>query len=321
MIPIKNSNGFGSVIKIKDRPLRKPWKAVVTVGWEVKGDREVQKKKCIGYYATKTEGMAALTDYHRGGIPVGSATVQEVYDKWFAENTWSEATETAYKSAFKHMDKISKRPLKDIRTADLERILDKVSEGMRHTVKQVMKGIYNYAMRHEIVQKDYSALIKTYKKTATTALKKPFTADEINKLWNDGSPIANSVLVAIYSGWRWNELMSFEVDGDCMVGGSKTKAGKNRMVPIHHKIKPLLDDMYRTASYDEYRKQFDALMHKYKMEHTPHETRHTTATLLYGQDEHLVKLIMGHAEKDITKKVYTHNTIEQLKCIIECIKV
>lgn len=291
------------------------------MGWELKDDKAVQKKRCIGYYATKTEGMAALADYHRGLVPDDTATVQEVYDRWCAENTWSESTERAYSAAFAKLQGIASRQLKSLKTADLERILDSDSEGSRNTTKAVMKGIYKYAMRHEIVDKDYSRLIRTYKNTTPKAEKVPFSAEEINLLWQDGSPIAHSVLVGIYSGWRWNELMSFEIEGDNMVGGSKTEAGKGRLVPIHHKIKPIIDDMYRTPSYDEFRKHFDKLMHKYKMSHTPHETRHTTATLLYGQDEHLVKLILGHSEKDLTKKVYTHNTIEQLRRVIESISV
>lgn len=317
---MKAENGYGTVYKIKNRPLRKPWKAVVTVGWELKDDKAVQRKRCIGYFATKTEGIAALADYHRNGCDDNS-TVKEVYEAWKAESTWSDATERAYTSAFTHLQGIEKRTLKSLRTSDLEAILDKSSEGVRNTVKALMKGIYKYAMRHEIVQKDYSSLIRTYRRTSQKVEKKPFTPEEIKKLWADGSEIANSVLVAIYSGWRWNELMSFTIDGDCMVGGSKTEAGKNRIVPIHHKIVPIVDKMYRTPSYDQYRKEFDKLMRKHKMVHVPHETRHTTATLLYGQDEHLVKLILGHSEKDITKGTYTHNTIEQLRKVIESISV
>lgn len=318
---MKNPNSFGSVFKVKNRPLRKPWKAVVTVGWKTDGDKEKQIKKCIGYFETKEDGLIALADYHRNGLPPESSTVREVFDKWFDENEWSKSTVTAYKAAFTHLGGIANRPLKDLRVGDLERILDNVSDGMRNTVKAVMKGIYKYAMRHEIVQKDYSSLIRTYRKTTASAEKRPFTAEEIQLLWNDGSDIANSVLVGIYSGWRWNELMTFRVEGNVMIGGSKTEAGKGRIVPIHHKIAPIIDKMYKTPSYDQFRKEFDQLMHKYGMTHTPHETRHTTATLLYGQDEHLVKLILGHAEKDLTKKVYTHNTIEQLRYTIECINV
>lgn len=319
---MKSENGFGTVFKIKNRPLRKPWKAVVTVGWEIKGEKAVQRKRCIGYYATKTEGIAALADYHRNGCG-DSSTVKEVYEAWYKENAegWSEATERSYKSAYKHLKGIESKPLKSLRVDDLERVLDKCGESIRKVVKVVMQGLYSYAMRHEIVQKDYSSLIKTYRTTKEKAEKKPFTNEEIRTLWKDGSAIANSVLVAIYSGWRWNELMSFRVEDGCMIGGSKTKAGKNRIVPIHHKIVTLIDKMYRTPSYDQFRKAFDFLMVKYGMEHLPHETRHTTATLLYGQDEHLVKLILGHSEGDITKGTYTHNTVDQLRAVIESIDV
>ena len=319
---MKSPNGYGTVFKVKDRPLRKPWKAMVTVGWELRDDKVIQKKKCIGYYSTKEEGLMALADYHRNGCDDNS-TVKEVYDAWYKENQdrWSESTERTYASAYTHLRGIEHKPLKTLRVGDLERILDGCGESIRKIVRVVMQGIYSYAMRHEIVQKDYSSLIKTYHTTEEKKEKKPFTAEEIQTLWKDGSDIANSVLVAIYSGWRWNELMSFTIEDDCMVGGSKTKAGKNRIVPIHHKIVPIIDKMYRTPSYDNFRREFDQLMDKYRMSHTPHETRHTTATLLYGQDEHLVKLILGHAEKDITRGTYTHNTIMQLRAVIESIKV
>ena len=318
---MKNPNSFGSVFKVKNRPLRKPWKAVVTVGWKKDGSKEKQIKKCIGYFETKEDGLIALADYHRNGLPSESSTVREVFDRWFDENEWSKSTVTAYKAAFTHLGGIANRPLKDLRVGDLEKILDGVGTSTRNHVKIVLKGIYSYAMRHEIVSKDYSSLVKTYRSTEVKKEKVPFTKEEIQTLWKDGSAIANSVLVAIYSGWRWNELMSFNIEDDCMVGGSKTKAGKDRIVPIHHKIAPIIDKMYRTPSYDHFRKAFDVLMRKHGMSHYPHETRHTTATLLYGQDEHLVKLILGHAEKDLTKKVYTHNTIEQLREVIESIDV
>lgn len=317
---MKNPNGYGSVIRIKDRPLRKPWKAIVTLGWKIDGSKEKQIKKCIGYFETKEDGLIALADYHRNGCDDNS-TVKEVYEAWKAESTWSDATERAYKAAYGHLKGIEAKPLKTLRVDDLEKILDGVGASTRNHVKIVLKGIYSYAMRHEIVSKDYSSLVKRYRSTEVKKEKVPFTKDEIQTLWKDGSTIANSVLVAIYSGWRWNELMSFTIDGDCMVGGSKTEAGKNRIVPIHHKIVPIVDKMYRTPSYDQFRKEFDKLMRKHKMVHVPHETRHTTATLLYGQDEHLVKLILGHSEKDITKGTYTHNTIEQLRKVIETISV
>lgn len=51
------------------------------------------------------------------------------------------------------------------------------------------------------------------------------------------------------------------------------------------------------------------------MRHTPHETRHTFITQAkYCQvNEYILKLIIGHEIRDVTKRVYTHRNIEELK--------
>ena len=51
-----------------------------------------------------------------------------------------------------------------------------------------------------------------------------------------------------------------------------------------------------------------------KLDHIPHDTRHTFATLAdrCKMDDLCLKLIMGHTVSDITKGVYTHKTNEEL---------
>ena len=72
-------------------------------------------------------------------------------------------------------------------------------------------------------------------------------------------------------------------------------------------------------TYDKYRHRFDKVIERLGMNHSPHETRHTfiTKAKTYRMDEYILKLIVGHAIEDITEKVYTHRTIEQLKKEIE----
>ena len=55
-------------------------------------------------------------------------------------------------------------------------------------------------------------------------------------------------------------------------------------------------------------------MTKLKMSHLPHDCRHTTATLLdnAGVDRTIIKRILGHTSNDVTERVYTHKTPEQL---------
>ncbi len=124
-----------------------------------------------------------------------------------------------------------------------------------------------------------------------------------------------------------------------MKGGLKTAAGKNRIVPIHSLIKPLIENRVQEAAtlhseylfndmngqqgthmtYNKYRNRFKKAMDRLKMHHSPHETRHTFTTKAKSchVDEYVLKLILGHAIEDITEKVYTHRTIEQLKAEIE----
>ena len=56
--------------------------------------------------------------------------------------------------------------------------------------------------------------------------------------------------------------------------------------------------------------------------HTPHDCRHTFATMLSnaGANPVSIKRLMGHSSgNDVTEKIYTHKDIEQLRKAIEMI--
>ena len=67
--------------------------------------------------------------------------------------------------------------------------------------------------------------------------------------------------------------------------------------------------------YSNYRREkFDNIMEKLRMDHRPHDTRHTFASLMdsAGANKLCIKRIMGHSSPDITDNVYTHKTIQEL---------
>ena len=114
---------------------------------------------------------------------------------------------------------------------------------------------------------------------------------------------------------------------DCyMTGGLKTKAGKNRVIPISNKIMPFVRNRYnpdntylielagKPITYKKYRQLFDNIMQSLNMKHLPHDGRHTFASMAdtSGLNKVAVKRIMGHSSKDITEKVYTHKEIREL---------
>lgn len=54
------------------------------------------------------------------------------------------------------------------------------------------------------------------------------------------------------------------------------------------------------------------LMKELRMNHLPHDCRHTTTMLDNANiDRTMVKLILGHSSSDITECAYTHKTLEQ----------
>ena len=118
-----------------------------------------------------------------------------------------------------------------------------------------------------------------------------------------------------------------------MTGGIKTAAGKNRVVPIHHAILPLIQHRLSLhgvlmKSVQVYRKEMDAALSLLGLsgnpKHTPHDARHTFSRLCekYGVRENDRKRMMGHSfGNDITNGIYGHRELEDLKAEIEKIKV
>ena len=111
-----------------------------------------------------------------------------------------------------------------------------------------------------------------------------FTHDEIKFLYSkaDDEIMATHLLILIYTGMRINEYLSLELkDYDVkeftIRTGSKTEAGKNRLIPIHSKIRSLLykvlNEEENKISYAIFRNQFTKYLKKYDElgEHTIHD--------------------------------------------------
>lgn len=354
--PTKLPNGYGTICKMPGRRSR-PFRVMKTEKWVL--DSVTYKSKqirfTIGYYSTREEAMIALANYNANpyDIKAESITFSEVYEKWSKNyfpslsNPSSIRTITA---AYAHCNDLYSLRMKDIRASHLEgAILNaQVGDSTKSRMKSLFNMMYKYAVAHDIVDKDYASVMFTNgnpikKEPLKEAV--PFSQEEILLLWDNYSAInfADMVLVGIYSGWRPQELAilkikDIDLENDTMLGGLKTDAGKNRIVPIHPLIKPLIENRMKEAAslhseylfndsngqqgihitYDKYRNRFEKVMKCLKLKHRPHETRHTfiTKAKACNVDEYTLKLIVGHAIVDITEKVYTHRTIEQLKAEI-----
>lgn len=346
---MKLPNGFGSVYKLKDKPRRKPWMAIRTMRWDIDEEKRTsrQVRKVIGYYATKQEAITALTHYNENPYDLDSRTLtfSDVYEKWTASYfpTIGASSTRTITAAYRYCKPLYGIRMKDIRVEHLEQTIlnADVGNSTKGRIKSVFNLMYKYAMKHEIVDKNYAQLCSGVKRTTPQIVRIPFSDQEIESLWQHLEiPFADMILVGIYSGWRPQELAVLKIaDVDLAnmfySGGLKTDAGKNRIVPIHPLLADLVTKNYNQAvetgseylfndpdgqqgthlTYDKYRGRFRKVMDRLGMDHKPHDTRHTFITKAKEVDmnEYILKMIVGHEIRDITEKVYTHRTFEDLK--------
>lgn len=79
-------NGFGQISEIKNRNLRNPFRAMVTVGKTPEGRPICKPLKPESYFPTYNDAYAALVEYNKNPYDLEpSITVRELYDKWSEE--------------------------------------------------------------------------------------------------------------------------------------------------------------------------------------------------------------------------------------------
>ena len=331
-------NGFGSVHKLPGNR-RNPYRVRVTIGWKMVNKRKkVQEYKTIGYFATKEEGIIALSNFNESPYDLKNKdiTFKKVYELWSKEHYEKivNSSKRIWIAAYNHSIVLDEMRFRDIRVSDLENTIKnaKVGNSTKIRMKSLYNMMYKFAIKHEITDKNY-AIYCDVPSEEKKLERKPFSKEEINKLWeNINIPFVDMILINIYSGLRPRELVELknadiDLKSKVMQGGLKTKAGKNRIIPIHNDIYSLVVNRYNerneklctkenncAMTYDDYRNRFRKIMQKLEMQHKPHDTRHTFITLAKRQkmDEYALKLIVGHKIQDITENIYTHRNKKDL---------
>jgi len=330
---MKHPNGYGSVVKLSGNR-RRPYCARKTVS---RDERGYPVYSVIGYYRKREEALMALAEYNRNPYNVDFAklTMQELFDKWFARDSgkMSASSASGHKAAVNHCAPLLSMPYKAIKAFQMQEMIDSCGHGYstQGNIKNLFNKLDSYAMELDIITKRNSELI--HAEPAPPTSKRPFSKDEVNKIWElkDGRWV-DTILILIYSGFRINEFLSIETENvnleeRWMKGGSKTKAGKNRIVPIHDLIFSMVESRVKEGgrylfcskgkkvSASQYYNFWNSFMAEHGMKHTPHEARHTFRSLLdsAGANRVCIDLMMGHASKSIGERVYTHKTLEELR--------
>lgn len=261
--------------------------------------------------------------------------------------------ETTYESALAFLCEYNKNPLlfspSEITFDELfclvkAYLYPRIKERTQKKARQVLHHMYTYAVKYEIIppEKDISRYIdidkdkKVYKKTI-------FNTRQIYKLFRatDEHRYAKMILMHMMLGTRPSEFLAIEKTDVklrqryLIIRESKTEAGRNRIIPLHKQTLPFwieflaennkyiaTDNNGIHLNYSRFRTRFDKTLIELKIKrHTPHECRHTLASLLNNADANptAIKRILGHASSNITEKHYTHKDLHQLKKAMDLI--
>jgi len=337
---MKLPNMYGTVYKLQGNR-RRPWIAKVPTH-RVDG---ILKYTILGYFEDQASALNALADYHKNRIPINeNITLGELYKEWSDvkyEEDISEDTIYGYKAAWKHINIYKDEVFKNIRTSHWQKIINNLrnqnfSYSTMHKVKLLIGLLYEYAIDNRITDKNLGKKIKL--KKLDSKEKETFTDLEIKiieKAAEEGDVWAGTIMILLYTGFRISEFLhltkfSVNLKDNVVIGGEKTEAGKDRIVPIHPKILPYIQYWYnrngerlicndngkqisdRKYREDLYRPTLEKLGVRLL---DPHHCRHTFATRLSkaGANIKAIQNLMGHADYSTTANIYTHTDLDELR--------
>lgn len=347
---MKNPNGYGSVVKLSGNR-RRPFEVRVNTHMD---ERYYPVYDVLGRFSTREDAMIALAEYNRNpySITDRNITFSQLYEKFYKNKyeysgkTYSQSSMACTKSAYSYCSALYNLAYSKLRTDDFRTILNQTNDKgkpLSHALQEHIKNLFSqmdkFALQNDIIEKGYSSFASiTVSEDDIPGV--PFTQEELQILWdNKDFPWVDSILIYIYSGWRVSELILMPTENIDLItgtfkGGLKTDAGKNRIVPIHSKIRGFVE--HRLANHgvlfslnrkpvttSQYTQIFKRTLKSIGITtyHTPHDCRHTFTSLLdsAGVNQVCIDRLIGHASKSLTTRIYTHKSIEELRQAIEMI--
>lgn len=344
----------------------------MTVGKTPKGKPICKLLKPEAFFETYNDAYAALVEYNRNPYDLDdSMTMGELYEKWkedYVNSGKKLESLRAQSYAWRYCGPLYDMMVKEVRPRHIQGCVENASaiiDGMereasantKNKVKSVLNLMFDYAVQHELTDKNYSRMVKLPISLQRELREKeehhtPYTEEEMMKIWNSIGIVdyVDILLIQCYSGWRPGEIGLIKIkdvnlDDWSYTGGTKTEAGRNRTVPIHSRIRELVRERYNEAikvnreylfnyrdkegrySQITYRR-YQSIVNNIKKalnlnpDHKPHDGRAHFVTMAKeaGVDEYAIKYMVGHSISDITERVYTTRSFDWLRSEIEKIK-
>ena len=323
----KRANGTGTISKLSGNRA-KPWQAR-------------RNNVSIGTFATRAEAQKALERLTDATVTEKfNMTFEEVYNAWkpLQERKVSAAQMSCYAMAFNSCPQLHGLQFRKLRHSDFQNAIITMEEIGRskstcEKMRQLFSQLAKFAISEEITTQNHAANLST---TAKQLTQKQILLDaDIEALSRSGNRAAGIVLILTACGCRPNELFNallINCHEDYFIGGSKTEAGKDRLIlvsgfgleaykrlrqkAIENKGQKLIDGFEGNRDVHNFAKrEFRDLMDEIgRPGITMHSCRHTyiTNAARCGVDQRALQQMVGHVSKDTTK-IYTHLNVDDLR--------
>ena len=351
--PKARGNGTGSVYKLPNGT----WIAVRILGWNI-DDAGMKHKNTVSKsgFRTKKEALEYLPRLTREEKQERKNTItfKQLYDIWEPTHKCGKSTMDCYRAAMNHFKSLWCERMSEITVDDLQECMDECPAGKRtmQNMKAVCGLLYKYAIPRHYATINMGQYLVVNGEAGLGKEGLPISAlDKLAKAVGV-VPYADYIVAECYLGFRPSELLALDVSdynraNKTLTGGSKTEAGKNRVVTISPKIQNIIDQLTQNkitgpifCSEDGSRLNIKGYREKFyealdtcgidnpttevngisRKRYTPHSCRHTFSTLMKnvpGADKDKLSLI-GHTSTEMLRH-YQDVDLEGLRKITDAI--
>lgn len=212
-----------------------------------------------------------------------------------------------------------------------------------HNIKCLLTVLYSFALKEDLVNKNYASYIELPEKEEVNATRFTDVQLELIRQKIDMVPYADYIFAMCYLNFRVSEFLELtseqykvsESGIPYLIGGKKTDAGKDRIVPIHPKIQEIVKKCVdkggetifcrpdgSAMNKDYFRKYcFYPAMDKLGFDHsyTPHSCRRTFSTRMSaaGARQEDIIALMGHTDYKVD---IDHYIVQEVDTLYSAIK-
>ena len=257
----KRENGTGSVYKLSGS-WKKPWVVSFTSRYDENGKR---LGAILGYYASEKEALNALENLPQNIMKDSiGITLRQLYDIWspkFYQHLSPKGIE-GYTSSWNkwiYPNPNSAKPVRSLSAFDFDSIVQMAVDAGKgidvcKRITRLLRYLCKLAIKMNVISSNPAELIDIEHISTGKKEKDIFTSEELDILWKHSDERnVQYILLMVYSGFRISGFLSLDIrnihlEENYMIGGIKTEAGRDRIVPIYPLIKEILSQFVQEAS-------------------------------------------------------------------------